>query len=150
MGLFKTLFLKEEHEIEISNLCTNQITWNPERYVDGDRQVFYDNQWTPLSKLDKHLNPGRKKFVNSPIGMVPPDGYSKRDNFSKSSIQCLEWIRKQTGLRIRYALDGDEYRIPGTNYRADGYDETSRTIYEFHGCVYHGCPGGPLSVYPCT
>lgn len=47
---------------------------------------------------------------------------------------------KQTGLRIRHALDGGKYRIPGTNYRGDGYDETSRTIYEFHGCVYHGCP----------
>lgn len=76
MGIFKTLFLKEEHEIEISNLCTNQTTWIPERYVNGDRQVFYNNRWTPLSKLDKHRNPGRKRFVNSPIGMVPPDGYS--------------------------------------------------------------------------
>ena len=22
----------------------------------------------------------------------------------------------------------------------DGYDPLTRTIYEFHGCLYHGCP----------
>jgi len=26
------------------------------------------------------------------------------------------------------------------NYLVDGYDPTTRTVYEFHGCLWHGCP----------
>lgn len=33
-----------------------------------------------------------------------------------------------------------EYRIPDTNYFADGYDPSTRTIYEFHGDYWHGNP----------
>ena len=32
-----------------------------------------------------------------------------------------------------------EYRIPNTNYTVDGYDEATKTIYEFQGCFYYGC-----------
>jgi hypothetical protein len=45
--------------------------------------------------------------------------------------------RKERPLTIRHALTGGEYRIPLTNYRADGFDGTR--VYEFHGCVFHGC-----------
>ena len=26
------------------------------------------------------------------------------------------------------------------NFTVDGYDENTRTIYEFYGCYWHGCP----------
>ena len=26
------------------------------------------------------------------------------------------------------------------SYFVDGYDPSTRTVYEFHGCLYHGCP----------
>ena len=139
MGIFKTLFLNEEHEMEIRDDHNNQTIWLPERFVDSDRQVLYDNCWTSLSKLNNHLTLGRRRFVKSPIGMVPPDGYSSRDNFSKSSIQWLEWLMKQNGIHITHALNGGEYKIPETNYRVDGYDEISKTVYEYQGCLYHGC-----------
>ena len=31
-----------------------------------------------------------------------------------------------------------EYKIPGTNYAADGYDPKSNTVYEFLGDFWHG------------
>jgi len=35
-------------------------------------------------------------------------------------------------IQLQYGLNDEEYRLPGTNYRVDGYDENNRTIYEFH------------------
>jgi G:T-mismatch repair DNA endonuclease (very short patch repair protein) len=38
------------------------------------------------------------------------------------------------------------YATPATGevtlgpYTVDGYDEESRTVYEFYGCYWHGCP----------
>lgn len=33
-----------------------------------------------------------------------------------------------------------EVPIPGTPYRADGFDAATGTVYEFLGCFWHGCP----------
>lgn len=33
-----------------------------------------------------------------------------------------------------------EARIPGTNFKVDGLDPETRTVYEFFGCFWHGCP----------
>lgn len=72
------------------------------------------------------------------------EGYVKRNNYSKTSVQWLEWLMvksKRTGqpAHIRHALNGGEYRIAVTNYRADGYDVKTKAVYEFLGCVFHGC-----------
>lgn len=29
---------------------------------------------------------------------------------------------------------------PNTRYTVDGYDRDTHTLYEFHGCFWHGCP----------
>lgn len=62
---------------------------------------------------------------------------SKGRPYSLASIQWLEYI----GDLQHYlsSLHG-EYRIPGTNYKADGYCEKTNTIYEFHGDKWHGNP----------
>jgi hypothetical protein len=45
---------------------------------------------------------------------------------------------------IKHAENGGEFKIPGTRYKADGYSPSTKTILEFHGKLYHGCP----SCYP--
>jgi hypothetical protein len=49
-------------------------------------------------------------------------------------------IMNCSGISIQHALNGGEYAIPGTKYRADGFCKDTNTIYEFHGDVYHGNP----------
>ena len=41
--------------------------------------------------------------------------------------------------RIQHARNEGEYRIPGTRHIVDGYDADTKTVYEFHGCFWHGC-----------
>ena len=54
-----------------------------------------------------------------------------------------EWINllliNQPELRHFYHEKG-EFNIPNTNYKADGYNKTTKTIYEFHGDFWHGNP----------
>ncbi len=59
---------------------------------------------------------------------------------SYKSIQWLDSIMEQDGIFIQHALNGGEYQIPGTRYRADGYCEETNTVYEFHGDYWHGNP----------
>ena len=38
---------------------------------------------------------------------------------------------------IKHARNGGEKKIG--HYSVDGYDEENKTIYEFDGCLWHGC-----------
>ena len=45
-------------------------------------------------------------------------------------------------MNIRHARNGGEHVIlqGAKTYYVDGYDETTKTVYEFNGCFWHGCP----------
>ncbi len=60
--------------------------------------------------------------------------------YSYKSIQWIEYTMIQDNINIQHALNGGEYQIPGTRYRADGYCKETNTIYEFHGDRFHGNP----------
>ena len=83
------------------------------------------------------------------IGVEPLRGW--RGANVNQSLKALQWlylkekeIVKQEGSsdRIRHVRNGGEQSVRTlTNwYFVDGYDPVTRTIYEFHGCLYHGCP----------
>ena len=44
-------------------------------------------------------------------------------------------------IQIQHARNGGEKSviINGNNYKVDGYCEQNNTIYQFHGCYFHGC-----------
>ena len=63
------------------------------------------------------------------------------------SVVAREWLSFENSLlrgddgeggdRIRHAFNGGEIRIEGM--LVDGLDASSRTVYEFNGCFFHGC-----------
>ena len=67
------------------------------------------------------------------------------------SLMALQWLYYQENLlakegasadRIKHVRNGGEQSIRTANniYFVDGYDSVTRTVYEFNGCFYHGCP----------
>ena len=90
----------------------------------------------------KHLTP-------KTIAVEPIHGW--RGAQVNNSLMALQWLYYQENLlakdgasadRIKHVRNGGEQSIRTANmiYFVDGYDVTTRTIYEFHGCFYHGCP----------
>jgi len=41
---------------------------------------------------------------------------------------------------VQHAGNAGEYRVPATGFFVDGYCQDTNTVYEFHGCLWHGCP----------
>ena len=39
---------------------------------------------------------------------------------------------------FQHARNGGEVKIAG--HRVDGYCPETKTVYEYHGCAFHGCP----------
>ena len=95
----------------------------------------------------------RKKLVpKRKIASEPPRGWhGSRSNQSLKALKWLAWqehqLRQQhpaTSDRIRTVRNGGEVRV-ADRYLVDGYDPcdpvTHRpTVYEFNGCLWHGCP----------
>ncbi|MCG8048774.1 MAG: DNA polymerase [Candidatus Thiodiazotropha taylori] len=130
MNVYRTKFLEEQWRVKLSGATD----WVPAKYIDGRMRVWTDGQWFPEDEVVIK----EKEFVSSPIAKIPPGGY-KIDQYSKASIQWLEWMSRRVGVKIQHALNGGEVRLPGTKYKLDGFCHATNTAYEYHGCIFHGC-----------
>jgi G:T-mismatch repair DNA endonuclease (very short patch repair protein) len=58
---------------------------------------------------------------------------SKKEMFSNGSITWLN-----TFSNVQHALNGGEINICGK--KVDGFNKETNTVYQYHGCFWHGCP----------
>ena len=90
----------------------------------------------------KIICPTHGEFKQRPSNHIQGRGCTKCSN-CRSSKKSMEWLNminvNYPDLRTYDSVEG-EYRIPNTNYSADGYDEKTNTIFEFHGDYWHGNP----------
>ncbi len=63
-----------------------------------------------------------------------------KKQYSKMQIEWLNFISIKDNINIQHAENDNEFLIPNTNYKADGYCKKTNTIFEFHGNYFHGCP----------
>ena len=92
---------------------------------------------TIASACNKDLRMNR--MIPNSIASEPTLGWKNRINHSKVSIEWLTWCIQEQSQDIQHARNAGEYRIPGTNFHADGYCHDTQTVYEFQGCFTHGC-----------
>ena len=90
----------------------------------------------------------REHLESDCIAVEPLQGWrGAQVNQSKAAFQWLYFEEHQIPKdgacpdRIRHARNGSEQRVMagGDFFFVDGFDPVSNTIYEFHGCLWHGC-----------
>ena len=83
------------------------------------------------------------------IAVEPIRGWrGARVNHSLKALQWLYFMEAQIPKqgascdRIKHVRNGGEQSIRTANkiYYVDGYDASTKTVYEFLGCLFHGCP----------
>ena len=79
----------------------------------------------------------RNFMIPKTIGLIPPLGYSN-ETTSHKAIIWLRYISITEKKIIQHARNGHEKSF--FEYKVDGWEDESMTVYEFHGCIYHGCP----------
>lgn len=74
------------------------------------------------------------------IPFIPAKGYVPHTNHSQGSLEWLSHVGVKEGCRIQHAANQGErdLDIPGVG-KVDGYDEENKTVYEYNGCLFHGC-----------
>ena len=86
----------------------------------------------PGTKFRRIMNSSEKVF------------YGENTNFSYAACQWIEKKSELIGKHIHHALcgHGGEFsvKIGGKKIFVDGYEPKTRTIFQYHGCKWHGCP----------
>jgi DNA polymerase type B, organellar and viral len=78
----------------------------------------------------------RKHYLTeNTLGIIPFNNYNEKQNQSFIATKWLEWENEKENGDIIY-----EKVLPDCGLQVDGYIPGKRTIYEFLGCYYHGCP----------
>jgi len=60
-------------------------------------------------------------------------------NASKGSIDWLEYEAEKRNLHIHHALCGHDGERWIAGEPVDGYEPSTKTVFQYHGCHFHGC-----------
>ena len=154
--LEETWLVLTKEEADKNPSCSHDITceciWFVARKLNGfsELEVLMKAEWVGIEKF----NVVKRKFLNSPIGIIPQGGYSG-DRHSKSSIEWLMFLEKKKNdegkkIKIQHARseEGEKVIVYTKNvkrpvrYKLDGYFQycNKKFACEYHGCNWQGCP----------
>ena len=61
-----------------------------------------------------------------------------KSRFGKSAQGWLAWSEFKDNVLIETAVNGGERRLGQHNLPVDGFSQDTSTVYQFHGCYWHG------------
>jgi len=141
---YEWMFTKApQHFWETKSNCVRYLKWlvnklNVETYYSLTYTILKENYGGGL--IDRYTD-----SVYKMVSDIFPDKTWDKKKFYKSwSEEATKWltgISEEQNILINHGgRDGYEFVIPNSQYKADGYCEQNNTIYEYHGCFWHGCP----------
>lgn len=138
--------------IRMSN-SKQQFLWDSQKKhgnkYDYSKVKYVNNKTNVIIICKKH-----GKFEQRPSHHLSGHGCVKCSNGKSYSEIAMKWIydiEKQYNISLQHALSEDgEYKISNTRLKADGFHEESKTVYEFHGDLWHGNPKiyDPYEIHP--
>eukprot|EP00745_Piridium_sociabile_P036628 TRINITY_DN66001_c0_g2_i4.p1 TRINITY_DN66001_c0_g2~~TRINITY_DN66001_c0_g2_i4.p1 ORF type:complete len:335 (-),score=34.64 TRINITY_DN66001_c0_g2_i4:1004-2008(-) len=60
------------------------------------------------------------------------------DKYGQMSREWLEWTMYSKGIYLQHKYNNKEQALGKRRIRVDGWDSQHRTVYQFHGCLFHG------------
>ena len=113
-------------------------------YTCGECQARFTQSCHLARHVANNCSRGQTK-INCPNNRIkaPSSAYERafypEQTCSFVAIKWLEWEAKNRGIHIHHARcgHGGERKILGA--RVDGYHQESKTVFQFHGCLWHGC-----------
>lgn len=116
---------------------------NKSKEVHGEQyeysEIVYVNSVTKVNIICKKHG----VFQQRPSAHLKGHGCKICNNILQTSKPAQQWIDyllvSQPNIQHFHSELG-EFTVPNSQYKADGYDEESNTIYEFNGDYWHGNP----------
>ena len=113
-------------------------------YTCGACQARFTKSCDLVCHATSRCSGGRTK-INCPNNrfQVPASAYERafypKDRCSFIAIKWLEWEAKQRGIYIHHARCGHGGERYIFNVPVNGYNPETHTVFQYHGCHWHGC-----------
>ena len=134
---------------EMLQYCESDVNILREGCLKFAQDTMDEARFNPLTKCITiastcHYVWRNNQMLPKTIAVEPLHGWGGlKINQSKVALQWmyLEDL-KLGGNRIKHTRNGGEQvlLVKGGKVYVDGYDAQTQTVYEFHGCEFHGCP----------
>ena len=96
--------------------------------------VGYDANALYLWALQQEMPTGSYVFRSSENHFKP----ERADTVGFLAYDYLTCVAQETGHHIQHAFNGTEKRLGRRRIPVDGWCAATQTVYQFHGCYYHG------------
>jgi len=108
--------------------------------IHGDKYDYTEVDYKIITEKVKIKCKVHGEFLQAPVWHISGHQCPKCSSNSSSRL-ATRWLSSLNidGLQTHESSEG-EFKIPGTNWKADGYDKKTNTIYEFHGSFWHAHP----------
>lgn len=107
------------------------------------KEVNYINNYTQVKIKCNTCNTIFKQQPSTHLSKISRGGCPNCNvskGYSKMQIQWLNHISNKKNIYIQHAENDGEFKVNGPKkLRVDGYCKDTNTVYEFHGCAFHGC-----------
>ena len=111
------------------------------------RDAHCDARFTKSCNLLRHAvtcSKGQTKIKCPGERIFAPQSWFERAFYPKGKfgIKACCWIEyesKQRGIHIHHPACGHRGERMIANYLVDGYHHESKTVFQYHGCYFHGC-----------
>ena len=131
-----TIGLYEGHAFLITDI--NKVTNN---YTCGECMA----RFTWSNNLNRHIKTGGRANISCSGNRIlaPESAFEKafypEGSFGIKATCWLEYVARQTGTHIHHHRcgHGGERLVAGE--KVDGYHPETKTVFQFHGCFWHGC-----------
>ena len=134
-----TMGLYDDHAFLILDL--KQVAGD---YTCGNCQARFTRDDNLTRHVIERCSGGQTK-INCPNARVqfPASAYEKafypEVRCSFIATKWLEWEAKQRGIHIHHARCGHGGQRTVLGAKVDGYHPDTKTVFQFHGCFWHGC-----------
>ena len=152
-GIFFSLF--DEKNKDLYTLFKNNMVGGPSiifhRYLEAGK--------TKIREQEIKAQGREPKFCQKVVGYdanalylwaimrdMPTDSFTRRraetkfkvESSVKMATKWLEWEAHSRNIHIRHEMNNTEKRIGDRGLPVDGFHGPSQTVFQFHGCYWHG------------
>ena len=152
-GIFFSLF--DEKNKDLYTLFKKNMVGGPSiifhRYHEKDKTKIREREITDQGKEPKMCQKivgydANALYLWAIMQNMPTGSFTRRreeTNFKKESstkmaTEWLEWKAHEGGIFIRHQMNNTEKRIGERKIPVDGFHGPSQTVFQFHGCWWHG------------
>ena len=155
MGFLRNqrLHLSSFHTEDLYNLFKDNMVGGPaiifHRYAEANKTFVRDNREKPVQKIVGYDANALYLWALTqpmPVGLyttwtLSEDKLKPNTVYWGEADEWLAWEAHKRNVALRTRLNDTEKRPSDEKkVRVDGYDPVNRTVYEFQGCYWHGCP----------